>query len=134
MTTILRKAAPGKSHGLALLTILVALPGPAVSAQQAEAEHRAPSIPAAHGAVRTVAPVIVKGKARHRTRTVRKPSPVKKSLPSSEFRKATPSGALGRYAASHSDPNAATGQQREMMERAQGPAAGSDPDSGLGPR
>ena len=121
-----------QSHGVRtiLLAMVLALGSPALHAQQASGDGSKPA--ARDDSVHTTAPVIVNGKANPLARSDRRLARIKKSLPGSTSK--APSTALGRYAAAHDDPNAATGQQREMMERANGPAAGNGPDSGIGPR
>jgi hypothetical protein len=81
-----------------------------------------------------VAPVVVTGRADPLGRSDRRLSRIKHSLPGDESRAPKQSGALDRldrYARSHADPDSAMGQQRRMMQRAQGPAAGHGPDSGI---
>jgi len=124
----------GAARALLALVMLTALASPGLRAQPAQQSQQAGTDakpPAAQGEVHTTAPVIVNGKADPLARSDRRLARLKKSLPGTQAK--APSTALGRYAAAHDDPNAATGQQREMMERANGPAAGNGPDSGLAP-
>jgi hypothetical protein len=123
----------GATRTLLALVMLTALASPGLQAQPAQqaGTDAKPPAPKAQGDVHTTAPVIVNGKADPLARSDRKLARLKKSLPGTQAK--APSSALGRYAAAHDDPNAATGQQREMMERANGPAAGNGPDSGLAP-
>jgi len=114
-----------------MLAMVLALGSPVLQAQVQPASGDGSKPPALDETVHTTAPVIVNGKANPLARSDRRLARIKKSLPGDASKK--PSTALGRYAAAHADPNAATGQQREMMERANGPAAGNGPDSGLGP-
>jgi hypothetical protein len=122
-----------KSSKSALLALMMAFPGSAVIAQQTATQESKTQPSTSHSALHTTAPVIVKGPKNPLNRSDRKLARIKKSLPAGKSDAKAPSSPLGRYIASHSDPNAATGQQRQMMERAQGPAAGSGPDSGLAP-
>jgi len=126
----------GATRALLGLAMLTALASPGLQAQPAQQSQQSgtdgkPPAPKAQGDVHTTAPVIVNGKADPLARSDRKLARIKKSLPGDQAK--APSSALGRYAAAHDDPNAATGQQRQMMERANGPAAGNGPDSGIGP-
>ena len=126
----------GAARALLALVMLTALASPGLQAQPAQQSQQAgtdarPPASKAQEDVHTTAPVIVNGKADPLARSDRKLARLKKSLPGTQAK--APSTALGRYAAAHDDPNAATGQQREMMERANGPAAGNGPDSGLAP-
>ena len=133
MSLLQSAQAKGSTKVLPVLIMLMVLASPALHAQQAQsaaADGKSPA-QAGQGDVHTTAPVIVNGKADPLARSDRKLARLKKSLPGDRAK--PPSTALGRYAAAHDDPNAATGQQREMMERANGPAAGNGPDSGLGP-
>jgi len=134
----LRQSAHSNGNRTTLLAIVavmaMALGSPVLHAQQGQQSSGADGKtlpPAAQGEVHTTAPVIVNGKADPLARSDRRLARLKKSLPGTQAK--APSSALGRYAAAHDDPNAATGQQREMMERANGPAAGNGPDSGLAP-
>ena len=126
----MRKSAHSHSLRTALLALVLALGSPGLRAQPASGDGSKPASPA-QGGVHTTAPVIVNGKSDPLARSDRRLARIRKSLPGDTSKR--PSTALGRYAAAHDDPNAATGQQREMMERANGPAAGNGPDSGIGP-
>ena len=125
-----RSTRPGNAGNLILAAVLT-LASPALFAGQADSQ-AAPS-PAAQDRVQTTAPVIVNGKANPLARSDRRLSRIKKSLPGTDSAPSGSSSALGRYAAAHSDPNAANGQQRQMMQRADGPPAGNGPDSGVAP-
>ena len=116
-----------------LVAMLLAFGSPCLRAQQASGAGNKPASSAAPDEVHTTAPVIVNGRVNPLVRSDRKLARIKKSLPGSVTHSKKPSTVLGRYAAAHDDPNAATGQQRLMMERANEPAAGNGPDGGIGP-
>ena len=77
-------------------------------------------------------PVIVKGKPDPLAKADRRLSNVRKRLPAGgDGKPAGPVQKVEQYAHDHADPESASGEQRRMMERAQGPAAANGPNSGV---